>query len=210
MPGRQFECRTPAAAALQTGPTQVKAQANRTIAGALRTYRLALAATGEYTAFQGGTVALAQAAIVTSVNRVVGVYEKELDVRMVLVANSSLLVYANANTDPYTNYDGSTMLGENQTNVNKLIGSANYDIGHVFSTGGGGIAGLGVVCDATYKAQGVTDLDSPVSDAFDIDYVAHEMGHQFGANHPFNGNTSNCGGTRNARMAQGVRARCPA
>lgn len=163
----------------------------------LRTYRLALSATGEYTTFQGGTVALAQAAQVTTMNRVNGLYERDMAITMVIIANNNLLIYTNASSDPYTNGTPNSMITQNQTTVNSVIGNANYDIGHVFGTNSGGLAGLGVVC-GTQKARGVTGSGAPVGDPFDIDYVAHEMGHQFGGNHSFN---NSCNGNRNGGTA---------
>lgn len=161
--------------------------------GTLHTYRLAVAATGEYTAFQGGTVALALAAINTTMNRVNGIYQRELSVRMVLIANETNIIYTNAATDPYTNGNANAMIGENQASLDVVIGDANYDIGHVFGTNSGGLAAAGV-CSTGNKGRGITGSAAPVGDSFDVDYVAHEMGHQFGANHTFNGTTSNCGG----------------
>jgi len=162
--------------------------------GQFRTYRLALAGTAEYTIFQGGTVEKALDAMATTMTRVDGVYEKTASLTMVMVANNDEIIYTNPNTDPYTNGDAGLMIGQNQTNVTSVIGTENFDIGHVFGTNSGGLAGLGVVCKATSKARGVTGSGAPIGDPFDIDYVAHEMGHQFGANHTFNGTKSNCGG----------------
>jgi Metallo-peptidase family M12B Reprolysin-like/Secretion system C-terminal sorting domain len=174
---------------------------NRSIGTELRTYRLALAANAEYTTFHGGTVAGALAAMVVSMNRVNGIYESEVDVRMVLVANTDTLIFLNSATDPYDNNDANQMLGANKTTCNARIGSVNYDIGHVFTTGGGGVAFLACVCGSD-KAQGVTGTSSPAGDAFDVDYVAHEMGHQFGGNHTFNSVTGSCGGgNRSANAA---------
>ena len=151
-----------------------------------RVYSLALACTGEYSTFHGGNKPAVLAAMNTTMNRVNGVTENEFSVRMELVANNDDIIYLNSGTDPYTNSDGCAMLSENQTTCDTEIGAANYDIGHVFSTGGGGVAALGCVCDNSIKAEGVTGQSSPVGDPFDIDFVAHEMGHQFGANHTQN------------------------
>ncbi|MGQ9805294.1 MAG: reprolysin-like metallopeptidase [Chlorobiales bacterium] len=155
----------------------------------LRTYRLACTATRSYTNFHG-SVANASAAIAVTVNRVTGVYERDLAVRMVLIPNNDTLILTNASSPyPFTSENpSSTMLNQNQAFIDGRIGSANYDIGHVVSTGDGGIAGLGVVCRAGQKARGATGRPQPVGDPFDIDYVAHEMGHQFGANHTQNQN----------------------
>lgn len=180
----------------------------RTLAGfcfgtQLRTYRLAVACTGEYAAAVGGSnAALVHSAIVTTVNRVNGVYEKELAIRFVLVANNNIIEYLDAGTDPFTGNDNAPVLiGESQSVITSNIGSSNFDIGHTFSTGGGGLASAGV-CVTNVKARGITGSSSPTGDAYDIDFVAHEIGHQFGGNHTFNASTGNCAGAnRNASTA---------
>ncbi len=166
----------------------------------LRTYRIAVAATGEYTTFHGGTVAGAQAAITTTINRNTGIYERDLAVRFTLVSAPGA-IYTNAATDPYAN--NSTDIDKNTGVLDGLIGSAAYDIGHVFQSAPGGVAYLGSVCDVTQKGGGVTGTNNPVGDPFDVDYVAHEIGHQFSGNHSFNGTASACS-TRNAGTAAEV------
>ncbi|WP_299108524.1 reprolysin-like metallopeptidase [uncultured Winogradskyella sp.] len=170
--------------------------------GMLRNYRLAVACTGEYTAFHGGTVADALAAVVVTINRVNGIYERDLSITMTLVANNSSLIYTDGTTDPFENDSTNTLINQSQSIINGTIGSGNYDIGHTFSTGAGGLAGLGVTCNNNNKARGVTGIGQPVGDSFDIDYVAHELGHQFGGPHTFNGSVGSCaGGNRSSSNA---------
>ena len=169
----------------------------------LRRYRLALSCSGEYASFHGGNKPAVLAAMNTTMNRVNGVYEIDFGATMQIIANNDLLIYLDAASDPFTNNNGGTMLGQNQTTCDNVVGNANYDIGHVFSTGGGGVAYLGVVCNNQNKARGVTGSGSPVGDPFDIDYVAHEMGHQFGGSHTFNGTQGSCSGNAAARVEPG-------
>jgi hypothetical protein len=159
----------------------------------LRTLRTAVSATGPYTAINGGTRASAQASIVTAVNRVSGIYMTEISTQLQLVAGNEELVFESSlngcvdgsseDCDPFAN--GGSLLAKNQEVVDDIIGDANYDLGHVFTTDSG-LAGLGVVGVAGEKAMGTTGTGA-VDDRFYVDYVAHEMGHQLGASHTFNG-----------------------
>ncbi len=132
-----------------------------------------------------------------TMTRVNGVFEKDFSARMVLIANNNTIIYTNAATDPYT---GNLNL-QLQQNLTAVIGNDNYDIGHIFNAAGNnGNAGcIGCVCvnpvntNSTAKGSGFTQSTAPVGDAFDIDYVAHEMGHQFGGNHTFSMNIEGAG-----------------
>ena len=165
----------------------------------MRTFRLAMSVTGEYTSYFGGTKALALAAINNTMTRVNGIFEKDFGARMVLIANTDAVIYTNASTDPYSAAStgaGGAWNTELQNTLTSVIGNAAYDIGHLFgASGGGGNAGcIGCICvddtsSTTDKNKGsgfTSPADGiPAGDNFDVDYVAHEMGHQFGANHTF-------------------------
>ncbi|MDO5510617.1 MAG: zinc-dependent metalloprotease family protein [Weeksellaceae bacterium] len=156
----------------------------------LRSFRLAVSVTGEYTQWHGGTVAAALAAINATLARVNPIYENETALTMVLIENNDDVIYTNAATDPYSPASGMNQWNSQlQSTLTSVIGEANYDIGHLFgATGGGGNAGcIGCVCVNGQKGSGYTSPANgvPQGDLFDIDYVAHELGHQFGANHTF-------------------------
>jgi len=166
--------------------------------GNLRNYRLAMSVTGEYTTYFGGTKALALAAINNTMTRVNAVFETDLGIHMNLISNNDAIIYTSASADPYANAStgaGGAWNQQLQTTLTNTIGNSFYDIGHLFgASGGGGNAGcIGCVCKNPTssvplgKGSGYTSPADgiPSGDNFDIDYVAHEIGHQFGGNHTF-------------------------
>ncbi len=179
----------------------------------LRTYRLALVTDPSYATYFGGS-ANVTAAKATLVNRITHVYEDETSIRLVLVNDNDKLnldtaaQMTGANgpcgaaacyTTTQASGCSSSTLTRNRTVVGLLIGASNFDVGHIgFGLNGGGLASLGVV-GGSNKAQGCTGVPTPVGDLFAVDYVAHELGHQFAGNHTFNGVTGSCtGSNRNA------------
>jgi hypothetical protein len=164
----------------------------------LRKYRLALSCTAEYgNIFAGttGTDAEKKARILAQMNitmtRVNGIYEKDLAITMEIVPNNDAIIYyGSTTTDPWSSEWNTKTQQVNDAN----IGNANYDIGHNFNTTGGGNAGcIGCVCTTGSKGSGYTGRADPTGDAFDIDYVAHEMGHQFGGYHTQSNTTCRSG-----------------
>ncbi len=157
-----------------------------------RTARLAMSVNGEYTQYFGGTVAGALVAINNTLTRCNFVFEKDFALTLIL-QDFPQLIYTNAATDPYSSMSNWNL--ELQQTLTSTIGNDAYDIGHMFgASGGGGNAGcIGCVCvNPTTsvpkgKGSGITSPADgiPQGDNFDIDYVAHEMGHQLGANHTF-------------------------
>ncbi len=179
--------------------------------GVLRTYRYAVGTTGEYSqyhvnlAIQAGVIpsnatdaqkkAVVLAAVTTTVDRLNTIYERDLGIHLALVSNEDQVIFLDPNTDPYDNSDIISMLNNNTNVLNQYIGVNNYDGGHLFSTyPGGGISGLGVICSSSQKARSVTGSANPIGDPYDVDYVAHEVGHSFGANHTF---ANSCQSNRN-------------
>lgn len=160
-----------------------------------RTFRLAMSVTGEYSAYHGGTTPLVLAAVNTTMTRCNGVYEKDLAIHLNLVNNTTIL-YLNAGSDPYGATDANYN-SELQTTLTAQVGNANYDIGHLMSAiGNNGNAGcIGCICVnpsgpiPNGKGSGFTTSTEPIGDNFDIDFVVHEMGHQFGARHSFSFST---------------------
>lgn len=159
----------------------------------MKNYTIAISSTGEYTAFHGGTKGQALAAIATTLNRVNSIYNADLGINLILHPNTDQLIFTSSTTDPYNNSSADAILNVAQDVFDDALGNNTYDLGHIFSTGAGGLADLNSVCTSV-QASGVTGTTSPIGDFYDVDFVSHEIGHQFGADHTFNGIKSNCAG----------------
>ncbi len=171
-----------------------------------RTYRLAFVTDRTFAAHYGGTNILDAKA--TLINRVNQVYNDDLAIDLILVDGTDKLnlsgnkaTRANGPCGPspcFASWQlagcGSATLDRNVFVVGQILGAGSYDIGHLgLGKEGGGIAGIGVV-GKSGKAAGCTGLADPEGDVYAIDYLAHEIGHQFAANHTFNGTLVNCSG----------------
>lgn len=182
---------------------EIEGDFQRASDGLFRTYRMAMACTIEYAAFHvnaaglsAGTLAQKKAAVLSAMTvtmtRVNGVFEKDMSLRMNLIANNDAIIFITS--DSFDNSNASTLINQSQTVIDATVTAAAYDIGHTVSTGGGGLAQLFSPCSAN-KARGITGSGAPVGDPFDIDYVAHEIGHQWGANHTQNNACNRNAGT---------------
>lgn len=198
-----FSCSTEDTSFANRVATDVN-NANRSGAGELLIFRLALSSTSEYAAYFGATNSsqwsLVLAAYNATMTRVNGVFEKDFSIHMNITTNSQNVAYYNASTDPYSNAStgaGGAWNGELQSTLTSVLGESTYDVGHLFgASGGGGNAGcIGCVCVDGIKGRGFTSPSNgvPMGDTFDIDYVAHELGHQFGGNHTFSHNIEGTG-----------------
>jgi len=175
--------------------------------GTLRTYRFACACTGEFAVAaseaQGHAPnvpdALAAVAIMTAYTSLLT--ERDVDVRLQLVANNAQVIFLNPATDPYDAADSNANLSANSSTLTGRIGSSNYDLGHVLTRIPGGVAYLSSACNSQ-KAGGVSGTArTDTGDPFDPQIMMHEVGHQLGANHSFNGSIDRCLGNRSANTA---------
>lgn len=163
----------------------------------IRSYRIILSATAQYAlAASGGQsidVSRTYAELISVLNVVNSVYQSEFSVTFTLVSSSNVISVDSSDALSSLNNDGIALISNHGTWISSkgyLLNS--YDIGHVLTTGSGGVALYASVCVVNEKYAGTSGTPSPLGNAFVIDYVCHEIGHQVGGAHTFNGIGGNC------------------
>lgn len=161
--------------------------------GLMRTFRIAIAGTAEYSNFHGSTPEEVIAAMTVAVTRINAVIERDLSITLQMIDNTQLIFF-DASADPFTNDNTGALLNEARDFIRTTIGIDNYDIAHVFNTAGGGVAYLGVSCEDNFNS-GVSGDPNPEGQVFEFIF-AHELGHQLGSPHSFNADGGSCGANR--------------
>ncbi|WP_342146537.1 reprolysin-like metallopeptidase [Rickettsiella endosymbiont of Aleochara curtula] len=165
-----------------------------------REYRIAIAMNSDYAKKYGATIEGGLANAVRTLNRINEIYETDFGIHLILAKDNDKIIFANPATDPYLNLDPDQQRAKNIAVLNAVIGPKNFDLGHLFSRAIGGGTSNGVVCLAANKADGSSGSatsapdgrttnppDKDISEStFDL-LAAHEIGHEFNANHTFNG-----------------------
>ena len=161
----------------------------------LRTYRLALACTPGFSVACGNTMDDVLAVQAMLLNRINGLFERELTVRLVLAPRNKEIIFLSGTGPqppvPYFENDSYALPRQNQENMNKLLQVSDYDLGLVLGndTGAGGGAALaGSLCTPYGNAINFVmgaPLGASLGDTF-IEAAGHELGHVFGALHTFN------------------------
>lgn len=155
----------------------------------LRTYRLALACTGEWgRVTRRGTKEKCLADMNTMINRLNIIYEREMAIRYIIINDNDKLIFLDPATDPYENSnEGKKLVGINTSKLNAIIPSSSYDIGHLLSICfdiGGVVSGR--LCNASNKGNGVTCNNENDLSRIVTRVLAHEIGHQLTAGHVWN------------------------
>ena len=169
-----------------------------------RKYRIAIASTGEFSAKHGNTLANVNAIITDYLTLLNTIYERDLSVTFELIGSNDNIIFFDPSSDGLDPTNSNTQLSSAQSVIGSTIGSANYDIGHVFHElsppmggwTGSGVATLGTVCSSSTKARGWSACGGPYPNDFWMGIFAHEVGHQFAATHTFYGTSANCGGSQ--------------
>ena len=190
-PGQGWRCGV--SHRLQEGRDRLEARAAATDTTTTYTVEVATEADYEYVQYWGGSEEAANREIRSILNRVEGVYEQELKLKLEIIYQHAWT----RNSDPYSGTDGTKLLGQFREYWNANFISEGYDLAHLW-TGRetltiededgeeievAGQASKGTVCNLF--SRGAYGYSKRLNFRFYNPIVtAHEIGHNFNAVHP--------------------------